>query len=431
VTREELKEWIRENLLCKNGMINKYVYEKGEYENEIILFTSFLPENVRSKERVYCIVNDILEPPKCHCGTILRFIDSTRGYPGSCSVKCASSSQEMKEKRKVSRKQNSVFRMAMAQRSVNLDFVRINYTEEIKGWILKNLIRENDLKQLIYGRLKIRTPEMEEIKRITGFLFEDCTYAERILCILNDIYEIPRCKCGNLNYFKSYTKGYSKYCTQECYQEFEGRFFFQDEENKKRFKETNLRVYGYDNPAKSEQVKAKTIQTNLEIYGVPHHAQSEIAKENNRKSCKERYNVEYATQRFISNETWEVLNSKEKLQSLYDKGTTYTVAAELGVGQQCVRSYMQKHGIKARHDYDRSEAEKEILRFINLPTVKSNVREVIGRKELDIFLPEHNFAIEMNGDFYHKDKDQSYHLGKTIKCEEQGIQLFHIFGQNG
>ena len=62
-----------------------------------------------------------------------------------------------------------------------------------------------------------------------------------------------------------------------------------------------------------------------------------------------------------------------------------------------------------------------------------------GRKELDIYIPDLNLAIEYNGkDFHHSTKGISkfldltykefdYHLNKFLICEKNNIKLLHIF----
>ena len=60
----------------------------------------------------------------------------------------------------------------------------------------------------------------------------------------------------------------------------------------------------------------------------------------------------------------------------------------------------------------------------------TNNRDVIKPQEIDIFIPEHNIAIEFNGLYWHNEKsgkDKWYHYNKTKKCAEKGIRLIHIF----
>lgn len=79
-----------------------------------------------------------------------------------------------------------------------------------------------------------------------------------------------------------------------------------------------------------------------------------------------------------------------------------------------------------------SKKEKEIvdwIRTIYSGKIIENTREIISPKELDIYLPEKNFAIEYNGLYWHSGDrvDKKAHLNKTLECKQKGIKLFHIF----
>jgi len=97
------------------------------------------------------------------------------------------------------------------------------------------------------------------------------------------------------------------------------------------------------------------------------------------------------------------------------------------VGQEDIRC------IKC-YPYNRSIAEKEVFEFCQSLTdnVVSNTRKIINPKELDIYLPEYNLAIEYDGLYYHstdciENERSDYHLRKTQMCLNNNIQLFHIF----
>ena len=79
----------------------------------------------------------------------------------------------------------------------------------------------------------------------------------------------------------------------------------------------------------------------------------------------------------------------------------------------------------------RSNGEKEIEDFLTSLQihVESSNRTLIHPYELDLYIPDHKIAIEYDGKLYHSEgyKDNKYHLMKTEMCEEQGIQLIHIF----
>ena len=88
-----------------------------------------------------------------------------------------------------------------------------------------------------------------------------------------------------------------------------------------------------------------------------------------------------------------------------------------------------------------SEAEKEVVNYIkNIYSgeIIENSKQIISPKELDIYIPEHNLAIEFNGLFWHSTAALDYtktslnafkkrHLEKTKACESKNINLLHIF----
>ena len=78
-----------------------------------------------------------------------------------------------------------------------------------------------------------------------------------------------------------------------------------------------------------------------------------------------------------------------------------------------------------------SDMERLVKIFIkeNYENIIENSRQVIHPYELDIYIPDLKLAFEFNGLYWHNElyKDKKYHLTKTELCEEQGIQLIHIY----
>ena len=60
-----------------------------------------------------------------------------------------------------------------------------------------------------------------------------------------------------------------------------------------------------------------------------------------------------------------------------------------------------------------------------------NDSETVPNMELDIYLPDVKVAIEVNSLKYHSERfgrrGKFYHLSKTIRCQDMGIELLHIF----
>lgn len=84
-----------------------------------------------------------------------------------------------------------------------------------------------------------------------------------------------------------------------------------------------------------------------------------------------------------------------------------------------------------KKNWHTSNGEQEIYNFCNLyfNDIVKNDRSVISPKELDIYIPSRNVAIEFNGLHYHNELfvDKDYHLNKTIECENKNVRLIHIF----
>ena len=79
-----------------------------------------------------------------------------------------------------------------------------------------------------------------------------------------------------------------------------------------------------------------------------------------------------------------------------------------------------------------SKYEKEISKFLaeNGVDFEPNRQILIG-KEIDILIPEKRLGIEFDGLKWHTEffgkKSHTYHLEKTLKCNEKGYGLIHIF----
>lgn len=86
------------------------------------------------------------------------------------------------------------------------------------------------------------------------------------------------------------------------------------------------------------------------------------------------------------------------------------------------------------------EMERQICSILDSYDINyiRNDRQQIKPKELDIYIPEFNLAIECNPTATHNSsfvdpwggepKSPSYHMNKSIACKENGIFLFHVFG---
>lgn len=88
-------------------------------------------------------------------------------------------------------------------------------------------------------------------------------------------------------------------------------------------------------------------------------------------------------------------------------------------------------------EFSTSNYEYDLLNFFSKYTkniIHSYKPPWLLGKELDIYLPDYNLAIEFNGTYYHQYNPNStphvhkeYHLEKYLICKQNNINLIHIF----
>lgn len=225
----------------------------------------------------------------------------------------------------------------------------------------------------------------------------------------------PTCTKNHNLKFISFTKGYSTSCSNaDCTKERGYKNRKQDyAKMHEKMKETKLKKYGNEHYVNVEKRK-RTIK--------------EIKDKNiSRSKLHPKYNLEQLTKEYIEENfiTKNKLN-KDAFMSFYSCKENWM--------------YVKLRDLEVSYTNDRSSKEKEISKFIK--DAKINNRQIIKPLELDLYSEKHNFAIEYNGLMWHsfgiskydvfnnsiiEEKNKNKHLLKTSRCEEKGIQLFHIF----
>jgi hypothetical protein len=76
-----------------------------------------------------------------------------------------------------------------------------------------------------------------------------------------------------------------------------------------------------------------------------------------------------------------------------------------------------------------SKPEIQIREMLGDVEAVFNDRSLIGPKELDIYLPDDNLAIEFNGVYWHTEDrvGKKYHYDKWRLCKDKGVQLLQIW----
>ena len=231
---------------------------------------------------------------------------------------------------------------------------------------------------------------------------------------------------------------------------------FQSEQIKAKIKQTCLKKYGVENAVQSQEVQNKYKQTCLKKYGVSNISQSQLWKTKVQETYQKHYNSDYY---FQSNNFKKLRNDREiknLLSSLKDKIDNYkdltcefltkyiieknnelvfdvkACETHFGIRYPIIKRIKRCFNINVPNYVERearSADERELFNWIPCNNKISNDRKIIYPNELDIVLPDYKLAIEYNGVYWHSDfyKEENYHLEKTLKCQNQGYQLFHIF----
>lgn len=277
-----------------------------------------------------------------------------------------------------------------------------------------------------------------EVESHTEFLnsyYSKIPLRTRVLVILNEITEasLPRCECGcgkvsaiNVSHPE---KGFRRYSGPEC-----------SRKSKTISKEAKKKLENYDWLYEERIVQQKSIESIAEFLGISTIPVSKYLKQHGLHQLVDGRNRNSASVLILKN--------KNQLQELYESGLTCEqIAEQLGVSKATVARWLNTHQISIRkpNSYERkikkiSKEENTLYEFVSSiydgEILQSN-RSILNGKELDIYLPEKNLAIEYNGLYSHQYrphektegliKDRNYHLNKTLGCEEQGIQLIQIF----
>jgi len=233
----------------------------------------------------------------------------------------------------------------------------------------------------------------------------------------------------------------------KTYNRYEDGYYCTKCVKKIKTQQTNIKKYGVKSPLQNKEIKIKFNNTCKERYGVIYPLQNkEILEKRNNTNIK-RYGVEHVSCNAVVREKQILTRIKNVIKKTDQKFIDYDFITN-DVILLCEKGH--KYKTNAVNIYNRikyhsaicivcnplghfySYKENKLYDFIqenyNGKIIK-NDRKVLDGKELDIYLPELKLAFEFNGVYWHNElyKDKRFHLEKTEKCEEQDIQLVHIW----
>lgn len=233
---------------------------------------------------------------------------------------------------------------------------------------------------------------------------------------------------------------------------------FLDPELQEKKKKISLEKYGVENPHKNKDVINKTKNTNIKKYGgaaptcsgdvrekirlsylkktgYDNPSKNPDVQEKKIETFKIKYGTPNSSQQNFSEKTKSILLSKESFKQYLmskKKFSVCEIAEDLSVSESTIYKTAHKFNIFDLLPVCISNGEVEVKSFIESLGVKTlKTRTVLeSRKELDIYCPDNNIAIEYNGLYWHSDiciQSRLYHYNKSKECEEKGIRLIHIY----
>lgn len=349
----------------------------------------------------------------------------------------------------------------------NLTNIHQNIVSDSGGFLCINKVKEYKmdltyLAQKLIKNKKISAEELDFFQNYTNNMPEEWSNKQKAYHIITGNLIQPVCKiCGNVAKF--YSKQYWQWCSNKCM----GR----DPEILEKKRNTNIKKWGVPHPqslneikekqqstlfdkygvtnfAKSNEFVTKSKKTFIEKYGVDNPSKNKEVIEKIRKkaldrnidnvlqkrtiTCMEKFGTPASSQRHLTIDVLNKLHDVEylKYQHLILKKSCEEIAKELGCSPTPILTRLTNAGINViRHQ--QSSTEKEILDYINqfTQTIEIGNYEIIPPRQIDIFIPEINLAIEVNGVYWHSElhgKDRNYHKSKTNECNQIGITLYHI-----
>ncbi len=366
----ELKEWFN-SIEITLPIFNKVKFIKKhgiKLYDDIVNNTDFLDKEVKLSERIYCILNDIKEIPKCPvCSKNVKFGQFNVGYYKHCSKKCHLIDPKIIEQIK----ENNILKYG-TEYPINNPEIRKKANDS-----LRNTFEDKDKWN------KIQIKKKETCNRIYG-----TDHPVQNKKIFNNI--------KNTN-SKIYGVEYP----------------LQNEEIKLKTKNTLLVNLGVDNVSKSEIVKIKRRKTNERIYGSKH-----VLQRNFNEDQLEIFNN--------YNRLLEIYQEHIKGEIPVD-----ILSKKYGFSKTILGKYFKRNGLKVKR-FSKSYQEKLIKTFLDELNIDyiQNDRKQLNRKELDFYIPKFKLAIEINGLYWHDERSKYGPfnlLDKHNLCKKSGIKLLHFW----
>lgn len=353
-----------------SGKLSKENYFSKNYPDEykqIILWCSERNiTDITFKEKFYLFINKIDKIPVCknpNCNNIVKFINSTLGYRDYCSNKCISSDPAIK-KLKI---EKSIEKFG-------------SKTPSESSLIKDKIIKTNQLKYNANSPMCLEsTKEKSKKTLMKNYGVNNPSKSSRILDRRINSFKL------NIDKFKT------------------------------SYKKTSQEKYGTDHPWENPEIHQLSVLKTIESKN--NKLKSKIENKLNLYNQYELINIEFEVFKrnitiFCKNCNSNFNINREDFQLRFREKTTI-----------CTNCNPPNSNISGQ--------QNELLQFIkdNYDGEILTDKKVIYPQQIDIYLPDLKIGFEFNGLYWHSEskKGKNYHIEKTKRCSEIGIELMHIW----
>jgi len=381
--------------------------------NEILNYTSFLPEDIDFKERIgyFKLQENTIRTCKT-CGLMVKYDSRHLTFPNYCNKEC-----RVADKENINIKRKDTWDKKTQKEKASIKEKRTN--TNIENWGTENVFQNSEIKE------KSKNSRKHTIQEEYGVDYYPQT----------DEFKEKSKKTSMENWGKPNP--------------------MQSDTVKNKQRDSLEKNLGVRNPMQSKLIQDEVKQTTLEKYGVDYFFQSEVFKDSSVKTLNEKYGVDHYS------ETDEFKKNSTRTQRL----NYYPIFIEKLSIKRITPMFNQEFYIECQHDEkkeykcnrcnntfistqtkvqnvycpscinNRSQAESDIREWLisenGYLEILSNQRfRFEGRTmELDLYIPSKNIGIEYHGLYWHSDthKDKNYHLDKYNFFKKQDITVIQIF----
>ena len=362
-------------------------------ENKYPGFTKYIKQlfpDVSHIERLYRFYHPDFNNICPVCNNKTKFINFNKGYSKYCCPGCVSKDSKVKEKKK----QTTFNNWGVENPSQNAEIINKKKMTMLSKYGVENFNNREQAKQTCLDRYGVES--VLSLREIIGK--SDKTYIE---------------KYGSRSDMVKSTLKKAKITKLERYGD-------ENFNNREQAKQTCLDKYGvttYIRPKKIKTPKPKKIITQDDIY-------------KKRINTSKKMAPYFVKDVFIKDDVllYKCECPHPECNNCVER--TYTVQANICSNRRSNGIEMCTKLMPVRRDrISDTTIELYIKRILDEYGIyyESNNRNILNGKEIDIYIPSKNIAIECNGIYWHSKKDIYYHKEKMEMCLDNNIQLITLW----